>query len=668
MKTNFLLPNYWKKIGIALFLIAVTLLTIRLNNYSFRIDAPVFGHWYQYSLNDSHDILKHYYNLGWETKDITETLIILFGILGLSFFYFAKDKIEDELSAKIRFNSLAIAVLINAGLCFATIHLSKEYYVFMALCIINLFSNLIVAILRYYYLKFRFHKIGEEVLHKNSHLLLPHYFKYLAWLLIGIAFIANLEHLSNAEFKILIPERLDWLSNTFTQHFERNTVSYYVISSPENTTYKPLLFMCSILGPVLLVFCKEKIEDEYISALRLKALTISIMVHLAFILIANLTVWGMHFLNVMVYAMFTPALFYVFYFNYLKYKMKKALEADEFVKLKINISRKRLLPNYWRARGYILLLVGVAIYYFTSTEAPTNANIPLYGAYTVYFTDGFTSVSHSYFNWDMNDVHIASFLICLIPGIMVFLFTSEKIEDELSGKMRLNAMAWALIINSGIILIANLAFWGGDFIKVLEFNLASILLIAIARYRYLKYIFLRKGDIKLMNVFRFSTKWKYLGYLLLAAAGATHIYKLEHRYEYLLLAPKNFDLAWNNTMKLFNISTTTFTSNYYDYYDIGATLLIVAVIAGALLIILSKEKIEDELVRELRMNSLSFSIIAHYSIMIVLTIFPIGLSIFDIMAYGMFAPLLLYICRFNYLKYMLKRSLSNDHNIEGICI
>ena len=75
-----------------------------------------------------------------------------------------------------------------------------------------------------------------------------------------------------------------------------------------------------IIGGILVGFSKEKIEDEYISSLRLKSVFWSLIVSYSIVLILFLTVFGTLFFTIMIFTMFLPLVLYIFRFNYLLLK------------------------------------------------------------------------------------------------------------------------------------------------------------------------------------------------------------------------------------------------------------------------------------------------------------------------------------------------------------
>ncbi|MCU7615121.1 hypothetical protein N0B16_11785 [Chryseobacterium sp. GMJ5] len=75
-----------------------------------------------------------------------------------------------------------------------------------------------------------------------------------------------------------------------------------------------------IIGGILVGFSKEKIEDEYISSIRLKSVFWSLIVTYSIVLILFLTVFGILFFTLMILIMYLPLVLYIFRFNYLLLK------------------------------------------------------------------------------------------------------------------------------------------------------------------------------------------------------------------------------------------------------------------------------------------------------------------------------------------------------------
>lgn len=88
----------------------------------------------------------------------------------------------------------------------------------------------------------------------------------------------------------------------------------------ENDIADELISIAIIIGGLLVGFSKEKIEDEFIYKLRKDSLVWAILVNYSILLLAVLFVYDFTFFDVLVFNMFTPLVFFVLRFNFLKLK------------------------------------------------------------------------------------------------------------------------------------------------------------------------------------------------------------------------------------------------------------------------------------------------------------------------------------------------------------
>lgn len=75
-----------------------------------------------------------------------------------------------------------------------------------------------------------------------------------------------------------------------------------------------------IVGGLLVGFSKEKIEDEFIHKLRHESLVWAIILNYIVLLLAVIFIYEGAFFSVLVYNMFTPLIFFIIRFNFLKLK------------------------------------------------------------------------------------------------------------------------------------------------------------------------------------------------------------------------------------------------------------------------------------------------------------------------------------------------------------
>jgi len=100
-----------------------------------------------------------------------------------------------------------------------------------------------------------------------------------------------------------------------------------------------------------------------------------------------------------------------------------------------------------------------------------------------------------------------------------------------------------------------------------------------------------------------------------------------------------------------------FTSQHLFYISSAILMLV-----GLFLIAFSKEKIEDEQIAQLRLDSLRWSIYLNYLILLLSLIFTNGIDFIDILRLNLWVPLLFFIIRFRWVLYRLNKSLTAEKN------
>ena len=73
----------------------------------------------------------------------------------------------------------------------------------------------------------------------------------------------------------------------------------------------------SIVGLILIAFSKVKVEDEYVSKIRLESLQWAVYFNFAMLILATLFVHGMAYFQVIIFNIFTPLVFFIVRFYYI---------------------------------------------------------------------------------------------------------------------------------------------------------------------------------------------------------------------------------------------------------------------------------------------------------------------------------------------------------------
>ena len=83
----------------------------------------------------------------------------------------------------------------------------------------------------------------------------------------------------------------------------------------------------SIVGLLFIAFSKVKVEDEYVSKIRLESLQWAIYFNFVLLILATIFVHGMLYFQVIIFNMFTPLIFFIVRFYYILF-----IKNSEFTK------------------------------------------------------------------------------------------------------------------------------------------------------------------------------------------------------------------------------------------------------------------------------------------------------------------------------------------------
>ena len=149
---------------------------------------------------------------------------------------------------------------------------------------------------------------------KTSYLL-PHKYKPLGWVLFVIGIISGLIiFIGQYEYDIL---KVNVLSIYGRDALFGEPGFFKII---ENSILDEIIALCIIIGGLLVGFSMERVEDEFIYKLRKDSLVWAIIFNYIVLIFAILFIYNFTFFDVLVFNMFTPLLFFVFRFNFLKFR------------------------------------------------------------------------------------------------------------------------------------------------------------------------------------------------------------------------------------------------------------------------------------------------------------------------------------------------------------
>lgn len=114
----------------------------------------------------------------------------------------------------------------------------------------------------------------------------------------------------------------------------------------------------------------------------------------------------------------------------------------------------------------------------------------------------------------------------------------------------------------------------------------------------------------------------------------------------------DFSFSWLTIDALsgsMRISLGASTTNLTNTQNLTDELAGLGVIVGLLFIAFSREKVEDEMISQLWLEALQWSVYANYAILMIAILTVYDGAFFSVMVYNMFTVLLVFIVRFQWL-------------------
>lgn len=101
------------------------------------------------------------------------------------------------------------------------------------------------------------------------------------------------------------------------------------ISLIEDNIFNEIIGVLLIISSLLVGFSEEKLEDEFISTLRLKSLTRAVYVNYGILLVSFFSVYGLNFAWLAIFNIFTFLLIFISIFNFNLWRFKKSAKDEE---------------------------------------------------------------------------------------------------------------------------------------------------------------------------------------------------------------------------------------------------------------------------------------------------------------------------------------------------
>lgn len=152
----------------------------------------------------------------------------------------------------------------------------------------------------------------------KTNYLLPYKFKALGWVLFILGIVGGLYVLTtNYEQDILSTNVLSIYKG---ESLSGKESGFFKII--KNDILDEIVALFIIVGGMFVTFSREKVEDEFIYKLRKDSLVWAVIFNYSVLLIAILFVYDFAFFDVLVFNMFTPLIFFILRFNFLKLKSR----------------------------------------------------------------------------------------------------------------------------------------------------------------------------------------------------------------------------------------------------------------------------------------------------------------------------------------------------------
>jgi hypothetical protein len=281
-----------------------------------------------------------------------------------------------------------------------------------------------------------------------------------------------------------------------------------------------------------------------------------------------------------------------------------------------------LFSHKLKPLGWLLALPGFALGYLSINY---NYNIPGFGmqlrSKAVLFLPMYENFT--------NELALA----LIVAGLVLVAFSRQKREDELTAKIRLNALYWSILINYACYMLLFVTALVNTVLQTaalqaiidymtnnlnfLVYNLFTPLVIFIARFYYLIY---KSGDEYDIKPVRFLPNKPFRIIGVLATAGM---------------------LAAIAMLQIVN--------------DDDGTDLLYILPAAMLVWVYSKERQEDEYISSIRLHAMQIAVYVNYIILLLANVFVYGPAFIYVLLFNLATIPAIFLLVFNYRLYKIRQ-------------
>jgi len=155
----------------------------------------------------------------------------------------------------------------------------------------------------------------KEKTMKSRQLLLSHSYKKLGWWIFILSLILGLYFMIVSELPFNPTIRTFGLFGNELLSKSQPPLRFGEIELIPN-----LIILSLLIGGLLIMFSKQKKEDEFINHIRLVSMQFSVFINYSLLFFCSVFIHGIPFLHVMIYNLFTVMLIYILRFHFLIFK------------------------------------------------------------------------------------------------------------------------------------------------------------------------------------------------------------------------------------------------------------------------------------------------------------------------------------------------------------
>ena len=148
------------------------------------------------------------------------------------------------------------------------------------------------------------------------------------------------------------------------------------------------------------------------------------------------------------------------------------------------------------------------------------------------------------------------------------------------------------------------------------------------------------------NALLIAHRWKALGWILSIPAFIGGIYYMANDNSEALFVTLPDWLSRFMWIESFMSDTMPKTIALLD------ELICISLLVGLLLLAFSREKIEDEWIQRVRLESFQWAMLVNSLLLMAFIVFTHGTPFLTVMVYNMFTPMLIFVARFYYVLYL----------------